>query len=130
MSNPVQVDRQTRQGGWLRQAIRAAFWIALVAITALALTPGPAMPPVLLGADKLKHVAAFATLAGLVRLGWPGLKLWIVAAVLMAHGAFLEIVQGSPILQREMSLADLAAGAIGIALGFAAIWLFHRVRRA
>lgn len=99
-------------------------------ITALALTPGPAMPPVLLGADKLKHIAAFATLAGLVRLGWPTLKLWIVAVVLMAHGAFLEIVQGSPILQREMSLADLAADAIGIALGVAAVWLLHRVRRA
>lgn len=87
------------------------------------------MPPVLLGADKLKHIAAFATLASLVRLGWPGLNLWLAAAVLIAHGGLIEIVQASPILQREMSLADLAADAIGIALGFAAIWVFHLVRR-
>lgn len=114
----------------MRQAIRAGFWITLIVVTALALTPGPAMPQVLLGADKLKHIAAFAVLAGLVRLGWPGLRLWIAALVLMGHGAFLEFVQGSPILQREMSLADLAADAIGIALGFAAIWLSHWVRQA
>lgn len=129
MSGPVGVERQTRQGVWLRQAMRAAFWVALLAITALALTPGPALPPVLLGADKLKHIAAFAVLAGLLRWGWPELRLWIGAAVLMAHGAFLEIVQGSPVLQREMSLADLVADAIGIALGFGAVWLVHRVRR-
>lgn len=130
MSNPVQADAQTRQGGWRRQAIRALFWLAFVVITLLALTPGPAMPPVLLGADKLKHIAAFATLAALVRLGWPELRLWLLVLVLLAHGAVIEFVQATPVLGREMSLGDLAADGIGIALGLVTIWLWFRVKRA
>ena len=87
------------------------------------------MPPVLLGADKLKHIAAFAALAGLARLGWPGLRIWLLVLVLMAHGAFIEIVQGSPILGRETSLADLGADAVGVVMGLASAWLWVRVRR-
>lgn len=134
MSGPVEASHgkshgQTRQGWWRRQAIRAAFWLALVAITALALTPGPSLPPALLGADKLKHAAAFAALAGLARLGWPGVRLWLLALVLLLHGGLIEIVQAMPVLGRDMSLADLAADAIGIALGFAAVWSWKRMRR-
>ena len=130
MPNRVHADASGVPGGWRRQAIRALFWLALIAITILALIPGPSMPPVLLGADKLKHIAAFTALAGLARLGWPRLRLWLLAFILLGHGAFIEIVQGSPVLGREMSWADLVADGIGISLGLAAVSLWFRIRPA
>ncbi|MEE2527002.1 hypothetical protein V0U79_11535 [Hyphobacterium sp. HN65] len=101
----------------LRQAAKGMFWLAFAAITVIALLPGPAAPPRLLGTDKIEHAAAFAVLAFLASAGWRGLPLWFIALGLLTHGLLIELIQSSPILQRTMSLADLAADAVGILLG-------------
>jgi hypothetical protein len=93
------------------------FWLAFAAITVIALLPGPAAPPRLLGTDKIEHAVAFAALAFLAGFGWRGLPLWFIALGLVAHGTLIELIQGSPILQRTTSFADLAADGVGIALG-------------
>ena len=93
------------------------FWLAFAAITVIALLPGPAAPPRLLGTDKIEHAIAFAVLSLLAGFGWRGLPLWFVALGLIAHGTLIELVQGSPILQRTTSFADIAADGVGIALG-------------
>ncbi len=92
------------------------FWLAFAAISVLALLPGPAAPPRLLGTDKIEHAAAFLVLTLLAAFGWRGLPLWFISLAMITHGLMIELIQGSPILQRTMSLADLAADAVGIVL--------------
>ena len=105
------------------------FWLAFAAISVIALLPGPAAPPRLLGTDKIEHAAAFAVLGLLAAFGWRGLPLWFIALGLVAHGTLIELIQGSPILQRTASVADLVADAVGIALGFGLVALLG-LRRA
>ena len=100
----------------LRQAAKGMFWLAFAAISVLALLPGPAAPPRLLGTDKIEHAAAFLVLTLLAAFGWRGLPLWFISLAMITHGLMIELIQGSPILQRTMSLADLAADAVGIVL--------------
>lgn len=114
-SNSTQAD--PRKSLALRQAAKGAFWLAFAAITVIALLPGPAAPPRLLGTDKIEHAAAFAVLTFLAGTGWRGLPLWFIALGLMTHGLLIELIQGSPILQRTTSLADAAADAVGVGLG-------------
>lgn len=93
------------------------FWLAFAAITVLALLPGPAAPPRLLGTDKLEHAAAFLVLTLLASFGWRGLPLWFITLAMITYGLLIELIQGSPILQRTMSFADVVADIAGIALG-------------
>ena len=76
--------------------------------------------------DKLRHIAAFTTLAVVASLGWaPHARLARqVALGLMAYGLFIEAVQ-TQLPSRSGSLADWAADAAGIALG---LWLTRLVR--
>jgi VanZ family protein len=100
----------------LRQAAKGMFWLAFAAISVIALLPGPAAPPRLLGTDKIEHAAAFLVLTLLAAFGWRSLPLWFISLAMINHGLLIELIQASPILQRTMSLADLAADAVGIVL--------------
>ncbi|WP_421789786.1 teicoplanin resistance protein VanZ [Hyphobacterium sp.] len=122
-------DAEPRKSLILRQAAKGLFWLLFAAITVIALLPGPAAPPRLLGTDKIEHAAAFGVLSFLAAFGWRGLPLWFVALALFTHGAVIELVQGSPILQRTTSFADLAANAVGIALALMLIWFLGLRRR-
>ncbi|WP_394693151.1 teicoplanin resistance protein VanZ [Hyphobacterium sp.] len=107
----------------MRQAAKGMFWLAFAAITVLALLPGPAAPPRLLGTDKLEHAAAFLVLTLLATFGWRGLPLWFISLAMITHGLVIELIQGSPILQRTTSVADVVADAIGVALALILTWL-------
>ena len=107
----------------MRQVAKGMFWLAFTAITILALLPGPAAPPRLLGTDKLEHAAAFLVLTLLASFGWRGLPLWFIALAMITHGLVIELVQGSPILQRTTSIADVVADGVGIALALILGWL-------
>ncbi len=109
--------------------MRLAFLVVLGVATVLALMPGPAGRPSLLGWDKLDHVIAFAALALLSRAGWPGMRRGLAAGLLLVYGLVLEIAQSHPLVGRSASLADLAADGIGIAAGFALAWLGGRIAR-
>jgi hypothetical protein len=102
---------------------------AAVVIAIIATIPGPAGAPSLIGWDKLDHMSAFAALALLSRAGWPSAPRWACAAALFAFGAVIEGVQGSDLINRTASLSDMAANAVGIALGLAAaLWLGRLAR--
>jgi VanZ family protein len=93
--------------------VAALFWLALLAITALALWPKPPAAASL-GWDKLNHVAAFAVLGLLARVAWPAqaLQRW---ALLLAYGGLLELAQGlTP--NRSAEWSDWLADALGLLL--------------
>lgn len=70
------------------------------------------------GADKLFHIAFFTALWCLgvrSRLA----KAWQLAVALLLFGAAMELAQGAFSQSRSASIADLAADAVGLLLGFA-----------
>lgn len=100
----------------------AALFAALVAgIFVLALQPQGSGPPLLPHIDKLAHAGAFAVLALVGARA--GLRLWLLALLLLTYGVGIEVAQGLFTTTREASLADLLADAAGIALG---LWLAQR----
>ena len=95
----------------------------------VALLPGAEGRPTLIGWDKLDHIASFIALTVLARSGWPQALRWRAAAGLFAYGALIELLQGTNIVGRTASVSDLAANALGIALGLiASLWLGHLAR--
>ena len=112
----------------VRGVARLGFWCALAVSYVAAVMP---RAPSLGGGDKLDHIAAFATLAVLARLGWSrGRARWI-AAGLVAFGALIELSQALPIVGRDASWYDLFADAIavggGLAIGTVLLDLIRRL---
>lgn len=109
-------------GRWLA---RAAFAVAWLAITALALMPAPSVPVSTLW-DKADHLLAFAVLTLLGRAAFP-ITARRLALGLLAYGAAIELAQ-SALPTRSGSLLDLLADALGIglALGVLALWQGRR----
>lgn len=101
----------------LRWAGRILLAAALFAITDLALQPGHDMPASILGSDKLEHFAAFAALAVITRIAWPGVTRWFTVPALLLYGVGIELAQATPAIGRTASMADLGADALGIAFG-------------
>jgi hypothetical protein len=107
-----------------RREGRLATLAAGAVILVIASIPGPSGAPSLFGWDKLDHLSAFAALTLLARAGWPGAARWMTAGGLFVYGAGIELLQGSPLVNRTMSVSDLAANLLGIAIGLAlALWL-------
>ena len=72
--------------------------------------------------DKLAHVALFAALGVLLMIASAGRRVWLVLAVLLAVATADELLQGD-LPGRVVSLADLAADAVGAVAGVAAMTL-------
>lgn len=106
-------DRRGR--GW-----RWCLGLAMLAVLGLALKPNSPSLELFPEADKVRHVAAFIVLwliGALARLT----PAWALALALLGFGLCIEVLQSfTP--TREASLADLAADAVGIAIG----WLVSR----
>lgn len=79
--------------------------------------------------DKGRHLAAFAALAWVAAQAFAGPRLAParIALALLAYGVFIEAVQ-SQIPDRFASGLDVAADAVGIALGLLAARFFSLVR--
>ena len=119
---------------------RLAFLPALVAFTVASHWPrlsfaGPQTPPGLV-LDKLVHVTGFAVLAALAVFAvWPRTAcgkgaLWRRSAAAGLCVAAWALVDEStqPLVGRQMTAGDLAADALGAALGAAwACWAGHRL---
>lgn len=109
------------------------FWLCLLAVTVLALSPAPP-PAANLGWDKLNHLAAFVVLGLLARLAWPAQQLGRWALGLLVYGGLLEIAQGlTP--NRQAEWADLLADALGLLLALVLAqgwqrWQQRRLARA
>jgi len=89
------------------------------AVCFLALTPSPSKQ-VDLGWDKLNHAAAFAALSLSGCFGFPGSRRAVlgVTLALLGLGGLIEILQLF-VPGRSSEWGDLAADALGIALGTA-----------
>lgn len=106
---------------------RIGFWLLMLAISVLALMPGPPGLPDLIGVDKISHLSAYAALTLLARLGWPLLGRATLFILLMIHGGLIELGQGLPVIGRTSSLADMVANGLGIGLGLGLSWILARL---
>jgi hypothetical protein len=98
---------------------RGATWVSLLGILALTLTPlgSEVHAPGLLGYDKIQHLVAFAGLASLAGTGWGLKNAFRIAVALSFVAASIELLQGLPLVHRDPSIWDWAAGNLGIAFG-------------
>jgi hypothetical protein len=95
---------------------RIAFWSACVVTLVAAFAPASRAPH-LFPWDKAEHVLAFYVLAFLGAAAFPRVKAWGVALVLLIFGGAIELIQGTPWIQRDADIHDWFADAVGI--GFA-----------
>jgi VanZ family protein len=99
-----------RRGIWL-----AAFWIALVAVTWLALTPQP--PKVISGiSDVVLHAFAFAVLTFLLAQAHFPRQLFWPMLLMALYGPLIEVLQGT-FFGRAAEMKDFWVDLLGIAVG-------------
>ena len=111
----------------LTRITRLAFWVAAAVVLYFALAPVPARE-LLTGWDKSNHVVAFAGLAVLGLLGWAS-RVRLVLAGLIGYGMLIELLQlATP--DHQFDLQDLAADAIGLAVGWCVLraWRYAAAR--
>jgi len=101
---------------------RLLFWAAAAFAFAMAVIPHPPDVP---GhpSDKIQHIAAFVTLAGLGAWAYPRARLLHLLIGLSLFGALIELVQAIPALHRDSDILDWladtgAAGLIVVAVGW------------
>jgi VanZ family protein len=95
---------------------RIGFGLVLVAITIGSLLPGDAVGAVGTLPDWLRHGFGYFLLGLLAALAFTTVPRWIVFLGVFAYGALIEVLQ--PIVaDRDFELTDMAANAVGAALG-------------
>ena len=73
--------------------------------------------------DKSTHFIAFYVLTGLAVAAFPRQNLFVVAALLSAFGALIEIVQGLPMVHRDKDFWDWVADTLAICAALAPMLL-------
>jgi hypothetical protein len=73
--------------------------------------------------DKGEHFIAFYALTGLAVAGFPRRQPLVIALLLSAFGAFIEFVQGLPIVHRDRDFWDWVADTIAIIAALAPMLL-------
>lgn len=100
---------------WRRTAAIGAILVLLIGTHIPRLAIGPDED----GPDKLMHLAAFATIAMLVRVATPGRSILFAGAFALGLAFFDEITQELPGLNRSFDPLDLVADGGGIAVALA-----------
>lgn len=132
-ARPVAMDGRDGVGSWVRYAVVGAY--ATYVLLASAVDPGVADlsargPLGVVGTDTWLHAVTYAVLA--VSLAWAraargAVPVAAVVAVTVAFGGAIELGQGL-LAHRAFERGDLAANAVGAAVG-AAGWWFLGSRR-
>ncbi len=92
---------------------RIAFFVALVAITTLAVMPADDVS-ISLGWDKANHVLAFFVLFWVMDYAWPKeLDVYQKCLFLLLYGLILEFLQFFSV-SRDFSLIDMVADGVGL----------------
>ena len=94
---------------------RGAFAVAVLVSLAVLFAPPsdvPSSPP---GVDKVVHFTLFAVLAVTGR--WAGVRRGVLAGVLVLYAAVSEVLQGTDLVDRDASVADLVADSAGVVVG-------------
>ena len=94
---------------------RAAFAVAVLGSLAVLFAPPSGVPSSPPGVDKLVHLGLFALLALTGR--WAGVRWRALAVVLVAYAAVSELLQGTDLIDRDASVADLLADCAGVVVG-------------
>jgi VanZ family protein len=106
---------------------RGAFAVAVLVSLAVLFAPPsdvPSSPP---GVDKLVHFSLFAVLALTGR--WAGVTRGVLAGLLVVYGALSELLQGTDLVNRDASVADLVADSAGV-VGGLLLWRLIASRRS
>jgi hypothetical protein len=106
---------------------RGAFAVAaLVSLAVLFAPPSdvPSSPP---GVDKIVHLSLFAVLALTGR--WAGVGRGVLAGLLVLYAAVSELLQGTDLVGRDASVADLVADSAGVVAGLL-LWRLLASRRS
>ena len=112
----------------VRLLARIGFWCAMLVAYVAAVIPSA---PSLGEGDKFDHMAAFALLAVLGRLGWSRRRAIWIGLALVGFGALIELSQASSFVGRDASWYDLLADLVAVLLGLAAgQLLLLAIRRA
>ncbi len=101
---------------------RGAFFAALAFTFYSAVIP-PSRALQLVPWDKAEHFIAFYVLTGLAAAAFPLANLLLIAALLSGFGAMIEIVQGMPIVHRDMDFWDWVADTLAIIAALAPMLL-------
>ena len=104
-------------------ARRLLFWAAAIFAFVMAVLP---QPPEVPGEpnDKIQHMLAFAILGFLGAWAYARASLMRLFVGLSLFGAFIEVVQAIPALQRDSDVKDWIADTIacGVALLLVRLW--------
>jgi VanZ family protein len=107
---------------------RLLFWAAAIFAFAMAVVPHPPEVP---GEpnDKIQHMVAFATLGLLGAWAHARTSLVRLLVGLSLFGAFIELVQAIPALQRDSDIKDWMADTIACGAALLAV-RWRRLRRS
>jgi hypothetical protein len=106
----------------LLRVARLAFFAALIFTFYSAVIP-PSHALQLTPWDKATHFIAFYVLTGLAVAAFPRQNLFVLAVLLSAFGALIEIVQGLPMVHRDRDFWDWVADTIAISSALAPLLL-------
>ncbi len=101
---------------------RGAFFAALLFTFYSAVIP-PSHALQLVPWDKAEHFIAFYALTGLAAAAFPRSSLFLIAGLLSGFGALIEIVQGTPLVHRDMDFWDWVADTLAIGAALAPMLL-------
>ena len=104
--------------GSLQRLARWTFWLLLLVVIGLTLSPIAYLPPQAFSLwDKAQHALAFAALAALGALAYPR-RVGLLAASLLVFGGAIELAQAAT-GWRSGDWADWLADAVGLVAGLA-----------
>lgn len=106
-------------------AFRAATLIVALVLAWLAFRPATGAD-VGLPWDKANHCFSFLVLTVLTGCGWPGLTAGRTAAIMLAAGIGIELVQGLPAVGRDADIWDVVADMAGFVLGWGVLVVARR----
>ena len=101
----------------MKWTVQSAWFLSVIFVSYLSLTPRIEIPCDFSGADKLGHFLAYTWLAILPFLGFERTRTAFTGALLMAPlGICLEFAQRH-IPNRDFSVSDMIANGTGVAVG-------------
>jgi len=106
---------------------RGAFAVAVLVSLAVLFAPPSDVPSSPAGVDKVVHFSLFAVLALTGR--WAGIGRGVLAGLLVLYAAGSELLQGTPLVDRDASIGDFVADSAGVLVGLL-LWRLVATRRA
>ncbi|MEO0002787.1 MAG: hypothetical protein RLZZ22_479 [Pseudomonadota bacterium] len=115
---PFRTPAPERRDGGLRRWVRRIFWLLLLIVIGVTLSPVAYLPPQAFSLwDKAEHALAFAGLMTLGALAYPR-RVGLLALSLLAFGGAIELAQAAT-GWRSGDWADWLADAVGLLAGLA-----------